>query len=665
MDRLLRILIVEDSVDDTELLIHQIRRSGYQVVYERVDTPAAMRAQLACAPWDIVIADQFMPHFRAAEALALLQTINPEVPFLVVTGQWSEDEASTIMRAGARDFIRKENLSRLTPAIERELLETETRQARRQAEEARRQSDTRYRDLFENAPISLWEADFSAVKWRLEALLRQTPTPLDAYFTTHADEVAACLALVKINDVNTTTLKLFHAQDKAQFREFWSQWVAPMARTSFQNLLVNLAQDQTEFEWESTSLTATGESIDINFRWSAAPGYETSLGKVLISIVDITGRKRAEEAARKSAAELQAVFDAFPDLFFRLDHASTILNSYAGHQTQLEVAPQALVGRRLTEALPPDAAAPLQEAVLQASRTGQVVTIEYPLPSPQGTQIFEARLVPFPDQQIIAILRNITEHKRVLAQMFNSQKLVDLGTLAAGVAHELNSPLQVITGLSESLLNRTQQGDLDPQRFGQNLDTINRSGWRCAEIVRSLLTYARASTSQMQPHDLNSLVRDTLLLIEHQLRNWSNIAVLTELAPELPPLPCDRNQITQILINLLTNARDAMPDGGEITIRTGHRAAPASLMLQVSDIGPGIPAAHRARIFEPFFTTKPAGKGTGLGLYIVAGIVRAYGGEIQVDSPVGAGTTFTLLFPAQTEQPAAAPDAPPAAERAL
>jgi two-component system, cell cycle sensor histidine kinase and response regulator CckA len=488
MNQRLRILIIEDSEDDAELLIRQIRRSGYQVVYERVDTPAAMRASLLTQPpWTIIIADQFMPRFKASEALALLQSTGLDIPFLVVTGQWSEDEAAAIMRAGAVDFIRKENLSRLMPAIEREMLQAETRQARRQA----------------------------------------------------------------------------------------------------------------------------------------------------------------EDAARKSAAELQAVFDAFPDQFFRLDGEGNILNYYTGRPTQLDMAPKDLLGRRLADVLPPAAATLLQEAVLQTHRTGQLETVEYALPSPQGTQIYEARLIPFPEQQVIAILRDVTEHKRVLAQMFNSQKLVDLGTLAAGVAHELNSPLQVITGLSESLLNRIKLDDCDPARLNQNLETINRSGWRCAEIVRSLLTYARASTSQIQPHDLNTLVRDTLLLIEHQLRSWSNITVATQLAPQLPPLPCDRNQITQILINLLTNARDAMPEGGEITIRTEHDAAAARLRLQVSDIGPGITAATRARIFEPFFTTKPAGQGTGLGLYIVAGIVRAYGGEILVDSTVGAGTTFTLLFPEQ------------------
>lgn len=266
----------------------------------------------------------------------------------------------------------------------------------------------------------------------------------------------------------------------------------------------------------------------------------------------------------------------------------------------------------------------------------------------------------------VAIKRDITERKQIEAVVLESQKLADLGTLAAGVAHELNSPLQVITGMSESLLKRLGGGSqevspssgLDLGRVRRRLETINRNAWRSAEIVRSLRTYAHASARQIEPNDLNDVVRDTLLLIEHQLQSWHNINVTTELAPELPTLDCDRNQITQALINLLTNARDAMPEGGEITIRTGRDPETHQLYLQVADTGSGIPQATLDKIFDPFFTTKSVGEGTGLGLSIVAGIVRAHGGEIDVDSTPGEGTSFTLSFPEQP--PPAEQVSPPA-----
>jgi signal transduction histidine kinase len=254
----------------------------------------------------------------------------------------------------------------------------------------------------------------------------------------------------------------------------------------------------------------------------------------------------------------------------------------------------------------------------------------------------------------VGLKTDITERKQTQAWIVNTQKLADLGTLAAGVAHELNSPLQVITGVSESLQRRAEQNNLPSDYLQRNLEVVRRNGWRCAEIVRSLHTYARASGGQLAPADLNALIHDTLLLMEHQLQSWSNVAIETDLADDLPELCCDRNQIVQVLINLLTNARDAMPEGGVITLQTWFDAPAHTLALQVTDTGTGMPEAVRSKIFDPFFTTKPIGKGTGLGLSIVAGIVRAYGGAISVDSQEGRGTTFTVQFPVQ----------PPMADRA-
>jgi signal transduction histidine kinase len=645
MDRLLRVLIVDDSPDDADLLAHQLRAGGYTVTFQRVDTAAAMQSALSQAAWDLVIADQLLPHFSASGALALLQSTGQDLPFFVVTGQMSEGEAMALMRAGAHDFIRKDQPARLIPALERELREAAARRDHRRAEEARRQSDTRYRDLFNNAPIPIWEQDFSLVKQRLDELGRQGVADFRAYFRAHPAEVGEFIRLVKIIDANNATLRLYHAGSRAEVISSLSRIIPRSAESAFVGELALIAGGGTEFECEGINYTLDGEPLDIILHWSAAPGYEATLAKVLVSIVDITARKRAEAAARQTAADLQAVFEAIPDLFFRLDAAGLILDCHAGRQARLDWPPQACLGKPLSEAMPAEAGPVVQSAVAQALRTGAVVAVEYAVAAPVSPSIFEARVMPLPNQQVVVLVRDVTEHKQMLAQVFNSQKLVDLGTLAAGVAHELNSPLQVITGLSQSLQTRLQKDEYDQEHVGQNLETIHRSGWRCAEIVRSLLTYARASTGQIQSVDLNALVGDTLLLTEHQLRSWSNITVSTDLAPDLPPLPCDRNQITQVLINLITNARDAMPEGGEIRLRTFHDPAGLRLGLEVSDNGTGIAPELREKIFEPFFTTKPAGQGTGLGLYIVAGIVRAYGGEMTVESTPGEGATFTLLFP--------------------
>jgi signal transduction histidine kinase len=227
-----------------------------------------------------------------------------------------------------------------------------------------------------------------------------------------------------------------------------------------------------------------------------------------------------------------------------------------------------------------------------------------------------------------------------------AQKFADLGTLAAGMAHEMNSPLQVITGSADSLLNDlTKQGQIEASKLRRYLENISRNSWRIAELVRALNLYARPADSLTKANDLNNIIHDTLLLIEHQLKTWSNIEVQMNLEDALPAIFCNRNEITQVLINLLTNARDAMQDGGLIQIRSAFDSQKNEVVLEVQDSGMGIPSEILDKIFDPFFTTKPVGMGTGLGLAIVSGIIKSYGGHIEIKSMPRQGTTMSLIFP--------------------
>jgi len=245
----------------------------------------------------------------------------------------------------------------------------------------------------------------------------------------------------------------------------------------------------------------------------------------------------------------------------------------------------------------------------------------------------------------IAAIRDITDRKNMEAAMVEAEKMATLGTLAAGIAHEINSPLQVITGLSDRHTRLLAQQKIDPDLLKHDFETISRNAWRVANIVRSLLTYSRTTVERVSQSNLSDIVRDALLLIEHQLTSWANIQVETELATDLPPIYCEHNNISQVVINLLTNARDAMPNSGKITIRTAFHPGSKRFILQVSDTGQGIPEEIRTKIFDPFFTTKEVGKGTGLGLSIVSSIVQAHGGTIHVDSQLDHGTVFTVHLP--------------------
>ena len=241
---------------------------------------------------------------------------------------------------------------------------------------------------------------------------------------------------------------------------------------------------------------------------------------------------------------------------------------------------------------------------------------------------------------------DITEQKKMEAVLIESQKMAGIGTLVAGIAHELNTPLQVITGYSDSLVRDLKEaGKLEGERPERQLNTLNRNAWRVAEIVRTLQHYAHPDRDRFDQANLNDLLKNSLILMEHQLKSWENIQIESSLAEDLPHFTCEQNKIIQLMINLLSNAHDAMPDGGTIRIDTSYAADKDRLVLKISDDGKGIPEAVRGRIFDPFYTTKPVGKGTGLGLSIVQSIVRAHGGEIKVESTPRKGTTFTITLP--------------------
>ena len=245
--------------------------------------------------------------------------------------------------------------------------------------------------------------------------------------------------------------------------------------------------------------------------------------------------------------------------------------------------------------------------------------------------------------------RDVTERRRVedelgrqQAARIQSEKLADMGTLLAGVAHELNNPLTVVSGYS-SILRQTL-GD-GPAR--ERLDRIASAAERCVRIVRNFLALARQHPPERQKVDANRVVREAVELLAYPLR-VDNVEVQLELAEDLPTLWADPHQLHQVVVNLITNAHQAMHGSAaprRLTLRTRFKAADSRVSIEVIDTGGGIPPEVLGRIFEPFFTTKPVGQGTGLGLPLCLGIVEGHGGTLRVDSQVGEGTTLTVELP--------------------
>src|SRR6266705_5125090 len=306
-------------------------------------------------------------------------------------------------------------------------------------------------------------------------------------------------------------------------------------------------------------------------------------------------------------------------------------------------------------------------AVLARLReAGRLVSFENRLRRKDGREVWvlaNMALVPGEsgEQVIESTIVDITERKQLEQQLWQSQKMDALGSLAGGVAHDFNNVLTAILGYADLVLL-----DLAPDSpHRKDLEEISRSAQRAGDLTRQLLTFSRRQAIEPRTLNLNEVVADTDKMLRRLI--GQEVELVTVLAPNLGAIRADPAQIHQVLLILAVNARDAMPDGGILTIETHEMevdgayaqehvdAQPgAYVLLAVSDTGTGMDAATRARVFEPFFTTKEKGKGTGLGLATVYGIIKQSSGHIEVESEPGRGTIFRVSLPRVEQEPAAA-----------
>jgi signal transduction histidine kinase len=242
----------------------------------------------------------------------------------------------------------------------------------------------------------------------------------------------------------------------------------------------------------------------------------------------------------------------------------------------------------------------------------------------------------------LVIMDDITERVELEGQLSQADKLSSIGLLAAGVAHEVNTPLAVISSYTQMLAKQLQG---DPQKSGL-LEKITRQTFRASEIVNNLLNFSRTSGTEFADVDINKVITDTLALLEHQFKT-SKIEVHSELTPRISSIQGNPGRLQQVFLNLFLNAKDAMPGGGKLHVATSNGE---TVSVRVSDSGSGIAPEHIQRIYDPFFTTKSKPKtgasgGTGLGLSVTYGIIQEHAGKIRVDSIPGHGTTFIMEFP--------------------
>ncbi|HTV57248.1 MAG TPA: ATP-binding protein [Verrucomicrobiae bacterium] len=239
----------------------------------------------------------------------------------------------------------------------------------------------------------------------------------------------------------------------------------------------------------------------------------------------------------------------------------------------------------------------------------------------------------------LVLIDDITQRARLEDQMVQTEKLTSLGLLAAGVAHEVNTPLAVISNYIQMLAKQIPPDD--PRQ--KTIERIVKQTFRASEIVNNLLNFSRTGASQFVEVDLNSVLEETLSLVQHPFKT-AQVHVLRHYSDQIPPVLGSTTRLQQVFLNLFMNARDAMPSGGMLEVRTAARNG--SVEVEVTDTGIGIPPEHVNRIFDPFFTTKSTGRGTGLGLSVSYGIIKEHAGKVDVKSAPGKGTSFRLEFPA-------------------
>lgn len=266
-----------------------------------------------------------------------------------------------------------------------------------------------------------------------------------------------------------------------------------------------------------------------------------------------------------------------------------------------------------------------------------------PLKSPGGLE-----------NRVLIFKRDVTLEKEFQAKYYQAEKMATVGTLATGIAHEVNNPLMAISGYAEGIQRRLRKyGDCMPgevaQEFVDYTATILKECARCQKIVRSLLNFGHPETSVFGIVNLNDVIKETLNILGHHLKKSRKIGLELALGADLPLIYADEPRLKQVMLNLLTNAMDAL-DGmeGVITVRT-RKEGGDSVIIEVEDTGVGISPAIKDRLFDPFFTTKPMGKGIGIGLATCYGIIKDHDGEIDVRSVEGEGSCFMVTIPIQSD----------------
>ncbi|MGI9042312.1 MAG: PAS domain S-box protein [Gemmatimonadales bacterium] len=617
----LRILILEDVPMDAELVEYELGRWRVPFTSRRVDSREGFLQELDAFQPDVILSDYSMPRFDGMAALTLARARAPAVPFLIVTGSVNEETAVGCMKAGATDYLLKNNLARIGPAIEGALARVRSSVEKARAEEALRRSEANLRAIFHSSVQCFVLIGRDGT---IQALNRT------------AEEWAERILGRPVHEG-----QLIH--------DF-----IPDAAASFAAALAGEARSV-----ERCLMSADG--IERWFDTTHAPVVDDT-GRVIgvcLNARDVSERKLAEQAVVVSEARYRDLFDNASDLVCATALDGTFLYVNRAWNDGIGYGDGDLASRRFLDLVHPASRDRYQEVVTRATAGETLTHVELALVTSLGASVtVEGNIsCTFEDGRPVmvrGIYRDITERKRVEDQLRRAERMQAAGRLAGGVAHEVNNMVTGVIGFSEFLLRGLEDGDTRREEVHE----IIKAGTRAADVTRQLLAFTRQQFLRPEALDVNQVVSHLEKMLRRSL--GENHLLDLQLSPEIGEVRADRGQLEQVLINLVLNARDAMVEHGRVTIETGMATLDEEyvqlhagvsiptgeyVMLAVNDTGSGMDPDLQARIFEPFFTTKPVGQGTGLGLSTVYGIVKQSEGFVWVYSEPGHGSTFKIYLP--------------------
>ncbi len=631
MGTVLRVLVVEDSTDDYSLLLRELRRAGFAPDATRVESGAELAAALGQGPWDIVLSDFSLPSFQAPAALRAVRARDAHVPFVIVSGTIGEGVAVEAMRAGASDYLLKDNLARLGAVVEREVREA---QERRAARETLRESETLLALVFDSVADPLFSLlvegegvyRFVAVN---EVFLRATGLGRDRVVGRLVEEVLPPSS---------------HELVKGHYRE--------------------AIRTRTQTRWTEIAEFPAGKRVG---EVCVMPVFDAAgrCTHIVGSVHDITDRVRSEEALRQAELRLVQFLENMPlagvfvlDAEGRPAYANSKAIELLGKGVEPSATPARLADTdRAFVAGTSDPYPSERMPIVRALRGESSMVDDMEIRSEGRRALLEVWGCPIRDSAgrvayALAAFNDITERRKLEQQFRQAQKMEAVGRLAGGVAHDFNNILTGIIGYSDLLLRRLSP--LDPLR--PDLEEIRKLGDRAAGLTRQLLAFSRQQVLQPRVLDPNAIVSG----IEKMLRRLigEDVDLRMALGRDVGRVRADPGSLEQVVMNLAVNARDAMPKGGKLAIETANSEADEGtiakhpgtrrgphVLIAVTDTGTGMDPGTLAHLFEPFFTTKPQGKGTGLGLSTVYGIVQQSGGHVAVYSEPGRGSTFKVYLP--------------------